>query len=428
MIKTFQIDYVRAVLENELSKFANDTKYFNDCDIHLFSFYEHLVENEEVERYVEYFKDLISQQNRKSVIGYGILATTDTPAITNVMDNFVSPFEWSCTIRCTMGNRDKMLGTLYKIIENRKGKKVDIAQLDNGKLVVVNSITDELTDFCYVGDSNSTTPNIDNMIEEIEDKGIEVQNDLEYVFLSQRLLIPDFQHGTSLMLYKKVNNVWTLEISYGRFEKYKLSLSFDDIKCDEPYTLDAQEYCNITFSGSATLVSASVRLGNDLTRVKIAKYKVITSDSSANDYYFNVSGGVQTLNWVDLDPLDIPSGANANSFVSQLKSNYFKANSHTDSVSFGINYDFLIDMDNELIKQWFNYGRYGENNLTNVGTIQDDSITPNIIYKVKEYWCSWGNVEVHEFKAKIVEDIDIQNTESDTMTLGISLQIQGDNF
>ena len=36
------------------------------------------------------------------------------------------------------------------------------------------------------------------------------------------------------------------------FEKYKLSLSFDSIKCNQPRTLNGDEYCDISFGGSAT--------------------------------------------------------------------------------------------------------------------------------------------------------------------------------
>ena len=50
-----------------------------------------------------------------------------------------------------------------------------------------------------------------------------------------------------------------------------------------------------------------------------------------------------------------------------------------------------------------------------------------MIFSVKEVWSSWGEYEENEVKAKIVENIDIENTESDTLTIGLTMQIQGDN-
>ena len=79
------------------------------------------------------------------------------------------------------------------------------------------------------------------------------------------------------------------------------------------------------------------------------------------------------------------------------------------------------DKNIDLLKQWFNYARYGTRGLT----VSD--ITPNLEYKVVEYWCSWGDFENKEIKTKIIENIDIENTESDALTLSLTMQIQGEN-
>lgn len=420
MLKVMQIDFVRSVLETALKYNASGTTFFNDTDISLFSFYEQLTEEAEVNRYVERYQQLVSQQNKEDLIGFGILAVTDTPSITNLKKGFVSPFEWSCTVRCTLGNRDKMINTIYDLIERYKGKKQDIAQLDNGKLVPVGTFTNRLTmtiedyDFIGIVESNADTE-IKAYISSLSSNyGITNNAELLYCEMSGRLKLYEYNSTTSTWIDISEDNV----PSHNSFEKLKIDLSFDDIKVDEPYTLDATQYCTISFGGTATLTTNNIKLGNDLTHVIFSKYKV----KGATDYNF-------ASNSYDLEPLEMPSGINANTIPNQLRSNFFKTNTHTDSVASSIQYTFLLDMESELLKQWFEYARYGINNLTSGQnqTIQQSSITPNIIYKVKEFWVSWGEINAYEYKGKIVEDIDVENTESDTMTISIALQVQGDN-
>lgn len=415
MLKVMQIDFVRSVLESKLKSFASGEQFFNDTDIKLFSFYEQLTQNDEVNRYVELYNDLVSQQNKMDLVGFGIVATTDTPSITNLKKGFVSPFEWSCTIRCTLKNRDKMIATIYKIIEDYKGKKQDIAQLNNGKLVPVGTPTNRITltveDYDYIGEiTSSPSTEIATILSNLQTNyGITNNATVVYVEYDGELQLYEYQTDTWVNISE--NNV----LEHDSFEKLKLDLSFDDIKVDEPYTLNAEEYCTVTFGGTATLTTKSIRMGNDLTHVIFSKYKV----KGSTDYTF-------PTNSYDLEPLEMPSGLNANTIPNQLRSNYFRTNTHTDSVAISIQYNFLLDLETPIIKQWFEYGRYGINNL-NSGAIQLNSITPNIIYQIKELWASWGEINLYEYKGKIVEDIDVENTESDTMTLGVTIQVQGEN-
>lgn len=415
MIKTMQIDFVRSVLDTKLKSFASGAQFFNDTDIKLYSFYEQLTQDDEVNRYVELYNDLVSQQNKQNLVGFGIVTVTDSPSITNLKKGFVSPFEWGCTIRCALPNRDQMIATIYKIIEDYKGKKQEVAQLDNGKLVPVGTPTNRFTltieDYDYIGEVfSSPSSEIATILSGFASNyGITNNATLVYVEYDGKLQLYEYQEDT----WVNISDVNVPE--HESFEKLKLDLSFDDIKVTEPYTLNKTEYCTISFGGTATLTTKSIRLGNDLTHVIFSKYKV----KAQTDYTFGA-------NSYDLEPLEMPSGLNANTIPNQLRSNYFRVNTHTDSVALSIQYNFLLDLDSPLIKQWFEFGRYGINNL-NSGAIQDSSITPNIIYKVKEFWVSWGEINVYEYKAKIVEDIDIDNTESDTMTIGISMQVQGDN-
>ena len=136
----FPIDYVRGALEFALFKNRDSTEYFSDDDIKFFTFYEHLASEDEVNRYVETYKQLVEQQNKTGLIGSGIISATSTTSIVNNKQVFACTFEWTCTIRCPIGDRDKMLGTLYKVFEELRGRKTDIACLDNGKLQAVGTI------------------------------------------------------------------------------------------------------------------------------------------------------------------------------------------------------------------------------------------------------------------------------------------------
>lgn len=431
MLKTFPIDFVRAVFEWKLKSYSTNINYFNNEDISLFSFYEHLATQEEVDRYVERYNDLIDQQNRSNSLGVGVITITDTPSLTNISSSFVSPFEWSCTIRCTMANRDKMMQTIYKLIADLKGRKVDVAQLDSGKLFPVGTLLNnnesdmKIQENDFIGSvTYSQESGIDSAITgvltNLSANGITYnypQNEDGVVIIAEHTNVGQlktylYDNGGGIFIETEKNEI----PPHTSFEKYKLDLSFDDIKVDEPFTLDAQEYCTITFSGSATLCNNSIRVGNDLVRLYFSKYKV----KGASDYTFST-------NSYRLEPLELPSNSNANIIQNQLRSNYFRTNTHTDSLALSIQYSFLCDLSNTLISQWFDYARYGENSLDASNVLTINSITPNIIYSVNEYWVSWGEVSKKSFKAKIVDDISIENTESDVLTLGLSMQIQGEN-
>ena len=118
----------------------------------------------------------------------------------------------------------------------------------------------------------------------------------------------------------------------------------------------------------------------------------------------------------------MPSGNNVNTQISQLVSNKFKTNTHSDAISLTLQYTFIADMSIPIIKQWFDYARYGKQGIS----VND--ISPNMTYCIAEFWSSWGEYTVESVGTKIVENIDIENTESDVLTLSLTMQIQGDNY
>ena len=430
MLKTFPLDFIRQILEQTLliEHIKNDKLFGGKNQINIASFYEQLKTQDEIDRFVEVYRDLDEQQNRMGLIGNGVLVSPENPTITNLYSTLIVPLSYTCSIRTTLENRDDMIITINNLINELKGSKVDIAQLNcidkNGKpctkpfmvgTIGYNEGAPRLNNGDYIGSVSSTT-NLEDKLEELGTKGIIVgemfeegrwfyvsYNDLLTVAYcdgeSYNFIVDDGQHPEIIFPPEHTS-----------FEKYKVSLSFDSIRCDEPRGLNAEEFCEISFGGSATLVSEKVKLGNDLLKIAIKKNKIVAE----NDIVFE-----DTYQY--LEPLELPSGSNANTKINQLLSNNFISNSHTDALAISLQYTFILDETYKILREWFDYARYGTQGLT----VND--ISPNIIYNVDEMWCSWGNFVKKSVLAKIVENIDIENTESDTLTISITMQVQGAN-
>lgn len=539
MLKTFPIDFIRQVLEQKLFEehIKNINLYGGKDQVSILSFYEQLKSQEQVDRFVETYRDLSEQQNRTGLILNGVLVSPENPTITNLYSSLIVPMSFTCSFRCQLANRDTAILTINNLIEKLKGKKVDIADLEipNGtmtehELFMVGTIGQNegkprIKNGDFIGpDKYSYISNVLARINQYKNQGVIVPpcyaycsngNTLRVVnidIVSGDMIIPEVTTGDQELVdsryvrttfyidnsyeesdvymfgsaeiqiygsgeetivlqkdngyivrfeeeeyegetYKKV----TLEFDLGKtvteilptyegflvqdqvlyekettcefieddgtypdvvfppenigFDRYKISFSFDAIRCDEPRNLNGEEYCELSFGGSATLVSDGVQLGNDLLKIGIKKVGIkaetpITFED-VETYY--------------LEPLEMPSGNNANTLQNQLLSNKFISNSHTDAIALTLQYTFIADFNNDLIKQWFKYARYGTQGIT------ANDISPNMTYQVDEIWCSWGDYNVETIKTKLVENVDIENTESDTLTLSLTMQIQGEN-
>ena len=439
MLKTFPIDFVRQILEQKLlEEHMTDVNLFGGKEqVAITSFYEQLKSQDEVDRFIETYRDLTEQQNRTGLILNGVLLSPENPTITNLYSSLIVPMTWTCSLRCTLENRDNAIITINNLIEKLKGRKVDVAQLncvdENDRpystpfcvgTIGQNSGAPELKNGDYIGTLANANAAGERIAEYIL-KSVIFDSSKDYWFYCQhnnKLKVIYIDHTNNTFSFIEDDGTYQDIIfppEHTSFEKYKVSLSFDAIRCDEPRNLNEKEYCELSFGGSATLVNESVQLGNDLLKIGIVKL------------------GFQAENWVSfeqdgnlpgylLEPLEMPSGRNANTQINQLLSNKFLSNSHTDAVALTLQYTFIYDKSIPLLKQWFEYARYG---------IQPDGedvpyrngITPNIIYEIIEWWCSWGDFDDKVVKAKIVENIDIQNTESDTLTLSLTMQIQGED-
>lgn len=420
MIKTFQVDYVRAVLEYGLSMNNRETM-FNDNDIRLISFFEHLASDDEVNRYVETYNDLISQQNRQHEIGVGIVGITSIPEITNIRSAYISPFGWSCIIRSTLENRDKMIESIYNVFENLKGRKIDIAELKSGKLVCVGTMFSDIDT-----ETNSPMIKANDYIgvvskESIFDTFSDKFRALLYGYTESMPTTPviklenedylycDFEGKLTRVICRKVEDtfVFSIDETFEReeYKKYKLAISFDDATMEQPYTLDSNEYCEISFNGQATLCDHNVRLNKDIVRTAIKRLEIKgTTPHIYNDEY----------TW--LETLENDSDLATNQITEQLRSNFFKQSSHTDSINPTIQFTFVLDENIELLNNLYNYARYGECSI--------DTITPNIEYELVELKSYWGNFVEKVKVAKLNNNIGVNTNENGTITLTLTFSIE----
>ena len=419
-MKTMSIDYIRELIENTLSEeHEKNPNFFGGKDqVNLFSFYEQLQEDYEVDRFTEVYRDLVDQQNRTGLIMNGTIVAPENPQMLNTHKHTIIPLTYNVSFRVALKDRDDALATLDNLFKVLKGRKQDIAELDTGKLIEVGTIannvngtpTIESGDFIGEVDiSGELETAIYNKIATYTALGfvseITHENDIVYFEYNGKLYKATRQSDATFVLDNNLLN------SHNSFNKCKVSISFDSIRIDEPKTLNAKEYITIMFGGSATLTDGSVVLGNQLTKVGIKKYKVqAQTDIAITDDY----------HW--LEPLEMPSGLGISNEISQLASHNFLQNTHNDGIKASIDYSFVLDFDEPLIKQWFRYARYGIQGT--VANSYSDGVSPNMLYKIQEIWSSWGEVEVYEITAKLVDNVDIENTESDSLSIKVTFDIQ----
>lgn len=444
MLKIFPIDFLRQILEQTLyiEHLKNEDYFGGDNQMRIISFYEQLKNENEVDRFVETYRQLTDQLNRNDLIGAGIVLSPENPTLTNIHSSLIAPFTYTCSIKCQLSVKDQMIITLNNLIEALKGRKRDMFQLktkDNmghdtykpfmvGTLLTIsNGVLTPIKSGDYIGEKPSLTlidtyvKSVITGLEATLGSGIDVIAP-QWVYYSETVIEGGLLKKLLKVAYKDSNGDYDTIVDDGSyddvvfppehtyFEQYKVSLSFESLRIDEPRTLNADDICEISFGGSATLVSNGVLLGNDLNGLSIVRYKVCGNPDT--DY------AKQEPTY--LEPLEMTSGNSANTITRNLASNNFLTNTHTGAISPNIQYSFIVNTNVNLINKWFLYARYGT-------TISNNMISPNMIYLIREIYCSFGSYNIYDYKAKVVENIDIENTESDVLSLSINFQIQGDN-
>lgn len=445
MNKNMEIDFCRqAILQTIQQEYIkNPTKYVGSKnDFMITSFYEHLTSNEEVNRYVETVRELTNQQNRVGLIANGVIVAPSSPTITNINSALIIPMDFTLNIRTTIEDVELVKDTLDHCIELLKGRKQDIAELDSGELFMVGTLGNNINgkplarNGDFIGEVNGVDIDIDsfinNKVSQLETLGFVFENKENNAFVIGSYFYFSYNNVLRVAVYDydsvSETNKWLPKVDnyedypniifppeHNSFVKYKLSMAFDSFRLSEPREINAKDYVDLSFGGSATLVSANVMLGNELTKLGIKRVGVKTKDG------LDTTNADSDYHW--LEPLELPSGNGASVTANQLISNKFLNNSHTDGLTITRQYTFVYDYDNEFLQMLFMYGRYG----------LQEGISPNMIYELVEIYSSWGNIkplnstQLRTIKAKLVENVDIENNESDVLTLSITMQIQGDN-
>lgn len=427
----FPLDFARQVIEQTMfEEHLKNPKYFGgDGQVFLLPFYEEIVKEENVDRYVETLRDLINQQNRTGLIMCGTVLADENPTITNLAKDFIIPMSFTCSFRVPLKDKHEAVKTINHLIDKLKGRKQDIAEFEDGQLLKVGTIGNSYEDNGIViknGDYlgavtlETFSSSVADKISTLTAKGITLATDLSWLY------VEGIEDGKMYVAYKD-NGTWSAIVddkthkdiifppSDKTFEKYKISMSFDSVRVDTPKDLNSEKYCEVSFGGSATIVNYDVALGNDLVKlaVKRSRIKKKTADITISD----------SIHW--LEPLELPSGNNADTQMSQLIANKFLSIPHTDGISVSNQYTFMLDKGESLIKAWFLYGRYGVVANGTTGHEYANGISPNMIYAITEWWSYWGNVEPISFNAKLVGSVDIENTESDALTIKLPMQIVG---
>ena len=146
-LKNFPIDFVRQVIIQTLAEEKlKDNKYFGgDSQVNLFSFYEQLQKDDEVNRYVEIYRDLTEQQNRTGLIMNGTIIAPENPTITNLNQCLIIPMSFTCNFRVKLADRDMALETINNLIKVLKGRKQDMVEFDNGKLFKLGTLGNRIS-------------------------------------------------------------------------------------------------------------------------------------------------------------------------------------------------------------------------------------------------------------------------------------------
>ena len=431
----FPLDFVRQVIEQTMfEEHLKNPKYFGgDGQVFLLPFYEELVKEENVDRYVETLRDLINQQNRTGLIMCGTVLADENPTITNLAQDFIIPMSFTCSFRVPLKDKNEAVKTINHLIDKLKGRKQDIAEFEDGQLLKVGTIGNSYEDNGivikngdYLGSVTLETfsSSVASLLSSLSAKGVTLATNLSWLY------VEGVEDGKMYVAYKD-NGTWSAIVddkthkdiifppSNKTFEKYKISMSFDSVRVDTPKDLNSEKYCEVSFGGSATIVNCDVALGNDLVKLAVKRDYLVTITNNTETH----TAISDSVHW--LEPLELPSGNNADTQISQLIANKFKSIPHTDSISVSNQYTFMLDKGESLVKAWFLYGRYGIVADGTTGHEYANGISPNMVYAITEWWSYWGNVEPISFHSKLVGSVDIENTESDALTIKLPMQVVG---
>jgi hypothetical protein len=396
---TYDIDLLRALLVDKL----------NDNSIFLASFYEQIQDEEQITRYVETIKELISlQNNEKSKSGYkamGIISQNGNADILNIKQNYIAPLDYQVRLDIEIADRDYVLTKIKQLIEDLKGRKFDVIQLTNGQIVIptiptINTSTDKivLANNVFVSRTTYLSPNGTTEKGEIAtDINNRFQFDLDVTYTIYQINNPAsnvFQLVSRT--FRKVgstNIVSDVTIIANVDSEYKISMSFNGIQSQEPYINNGVDRVFLFFGGNATIVDSDVTLGNDIILTTIQK-------------------GKDTGTIFNVEPTELTGSLDVSDDTFPTWATGYQSIDRNMGISNKVSYSFVFDRANTFYEELYKYGRYGFGS----GSLAQLELT------VKEYRYSFGVLNVDKFYAKL-GSVNTQNTNGDVMTITILLKV-----
>jgi hypothetical protein len=398
----YDIDLLRAVFVDRL----------NDSTIFLASFYEQIQDDQQISRYVETIKELLALQNReKDVSNYkamGVISQNGSAEIINIKSSYISPLEYQARFDIQLNDRDYVLNKLKTLIDNLRGRKLDIVLLESGTVRVlpetftINTTTDKIVlnstgTFVSVGSSNPIEATPTNFITHLNATYHQIQSSTAFTLNVPYTLLFIYNNDLySRIITRTGSTTYTFAnfIKIGDVEKtYKLSLSFDGIQSQEPYINNGVDRVFIFFGGSATIVESKVALGNDIIKNTI-------------------QAGKDTGTIYDVEPTEIPASLSVSDDTYQTYTNGYRSVDRNMAIANKMSYSFVYDNTNVLFNDLYQYARFGANSATYT----------QLTLTLKEYRYAFGVLTTDKFYARL-GDVATSNTNGDVMTLTINLKL-----
>jgi hypothetical protein len=399
---TYDIDLLRAVFVNGL----------NDSSIFLASFYEQIQDDQQISRYVETIKELLALQNREQDVSnykaMGVISQNGSAEIINIKSSYISPLEYQARFDIQLNDRDYVLDKLKTLIDNLRGRKLDIVLLESGTVRVlpetftINTTTDKLVlnatgTFVSVGSSNPIEATPTNFITHLNATYHQIQSSTAFTLNVPYTLLFIYNNDLySRIITRTGSTTYTFAnfIKIGDVEKtYKLSLSFDGIQSQEPYINNGVDRVFIFFGGSATIVESKVALGNDIIKNTI-------------------QAGKDTGTIYDVEPTEIPASLSVSDDTYQTYTNGYRSVDRNMAIANKMSYSFVYDNTNVLFNDLYQYARFGANSATYT----------QLTLTLKEYRYAFGVLTTDKFYARL-GDVATSNTNGDVMTITLNLKL-----
>jgi hypothetical protein len=400
---TYDIDLLRALMVNKL----------NDPSIFLASFYEQIEDEEQIGRYVDTIRELISLQNReKTESGYkamGIISQNGNADILNIRTNYIVPLEYQVRLDIEVEDRDYVITKVRTLIDDLRGRKFDVIQLTNGSYVFPAMPTiDTATDKMIVNQTNflpqtnwtlftpstsidpTNTANDTTLIADIVGKHV-IPNVMNWTFY--------FIHNNKLWTRRisrtgEASYIMTTAVEIGTIEKlHKISLSFNGIQSQEPYINNGVDRVNLFFGGSATITDNFVGLGNDI---------ILTT----------IQQGKDTGTIYQVEPTELTGSLDISDDTFPLWSTGYQTIDRNMALANKVSYSFVFNRSITLFNELYRFGRYGA--LSSTYAQQE--------FTIKEYRYSFGTLFTDKFYAKL-GSVNTQNTNGDVMTISVLFKV-----